>query len=88
MALPPIDGGWGRRLRTDFAAEGPGPPTLRGLGTFQTHPTTGLTRRCAEGPANYYYYYYYYYHYYYYDYYCYYDCYYDYYAYYYYYYLL
>ena len=34
------------------ATDGPGAPTLRGLGTSKHTPAEGLTRRWAEGPAN------------------------------------
>ena len=36
------------------AADGPGAPTLRGLGISKHTPAEGLTRRWANGPANYY----------------------------------
>ena len=42
----------GDRSTPTSAADGPGAPTLRGLGTSKHTPAEALTRRWAEGPAN------------------------------------
>ena len=54
MTLREIGGRWGDNVGPTSAAEGPGAPTLRGLGTSKHTPAEGLTRRWAVGPANYY----------------------------------
>ena len=53
MILPEIENGEGDRVAPTSAADGPGAPTLRGLGTSKHTPAEALTRRWAEGPANY-----------------------------------
>ena len=53
MTLGEIGPDPARSLTTDFRRRGPRGAHFARSGNFETHPTTGLTRRWAEGPANY-----------------------------------
>ena len=64
MALTEIGDIRPDRFEPTLAADGPGPPTLRGLGTSKhTALAEDLTRPWAVGPANYYHYFHHYYYY-------------------------